>query len=341
MKARVALSRRGVWLGLPFAHDPGRLRGLLEDLAAELDAAPKDAEVTVREGRVVLVAPSRPGQTLDVAATAGRIVAALDARRSEVEAVIAVAPPGFTTEEARELRGLLASYTTRMAVNANRTHNISLASSFVRGVLLPPGAVFSYNKVVGPRTIERGFREAPVLVDDELVPGDGGGICQVSSTLFNVALLADFKILTRVNHSRPVAYLPAGRDATVVYGQLDLLFRNTTNSHVLLWTEVSGRRLTISAYGTPADGTEVAVEVANRQEIPAPPETVTKQDPTLDAGKTLVREPQAGLRVKTYRVVRVGGEVVRRELIGTSYYRPVRRTIKVGTKVAGAPEPHP
>jgi uncharacterized protein YabE (DUF348 family) len=110
---------------------------------------------------------------------------------------------------------------------------------------------------------------------------------------------------------------------------------------VLLWTEVSGRRLTISAYGTPADGTDVAVEVTNRQEIPAPPETVTKQDPTLEAGTTVVREPQAGLRVKTYRVVRVGGEVVRRELIGTSYYRPVRRTVKVGTKVAGAPEPHP
>jgi vancomycin resistance protein YoaR len=180
-----------------------------------------------------------------------------------------------------------------------------------------------------------------VLVDDELVPGDGGGICQVSSTLFNVALLADFKILTRVNHSRPVAYLPAGRDATVVYGQLDLLFRNTTGSHVLLWTEIDGRRLTISAFGTPAEDVEVAVEVTNRVSIPASDETVTKKDPALEAGKTVVREAQPGLRVKTYRVVRVGGEVVRRELIGSSYYRPVRRTIKVGTKVAGASEPRP
>lgn len=341
IRRRMDLSRHGLSLPLPFAHDARRLHGLLEDLAGELDAAPTDAAVTVRDGRVVLVRRSRSGQTLDVEATAARIGAALNAGLPQVEAVVAVVTPELTTEEARELGTLLASYTTRMAANVNRTHNISLASSFVRGLILPPGGVFSYNKVVGPRTLERGFREAPVLVDDELVPGDGGGICQVSSTLFNVALLADFKILTRVNHSRPVAYLPAGRDATVVYGQLDLLFRNTTGSHVLLWTEIEGRRLTISAYGTPAEDAEVAIEVTNPVAIPAPDSTVTKKDPALDAGKTVVREAQPGLRVKTYRVVRIGGEVVRRELIGTSYYRPVRRTIKVGTKVAGGSEPRP
>jgi vancomycin resistance protein YoaR len=341
IRRRMTLSRQGLSLPLPFGHDTGRLLRLLGELARELDAAPKEAAVAVRDGRVVLEHTSRPGQTLNVEATAARVVAALNAGLPQVEAVVAVVQPQFTTEEAGELRTLLASFTTRMAANVNRTHNISLASSFVRGLILPPNGVFSYNKVVGPRTIERGFREAPVLVDDELVPGDGGGICQVSSTLFNVALLADFKILTRVNHSRPVAYLPAGRDATVVYGQLDLLFRNTTGSHVLLWTEIDGRRLTISAFGTPAEDAEVAVEVTNRVSIPASDETVTKKDPALEAGKTVVREAQPGLRVKTYRVVRVGGEVVRRELIGSSYYRPVRRTIKVGTKVAGASEPRP
>lgn len=338
-RARVALARRGVHLPLRFDHDTKRLHRLLTDLASELDARPRDAEVTVRSGAVVLVARSRSGQTLDVEATRARVVAALEAGVPQIEAVVRIVAPEFTTEEAGDLRVLLASYTTRMAANPNRTHNIALASGFVHGVILPPDGVFSYNKTVGPRTLERGFKEAPVLVDDELVPGDGGGICQVSSTLFNVALLADFKILSRTNHSRPVAYLPAGRDATVVYAALDLLFRNTTGRHVLLWTEVRDSRLTISAFGTPAETKEIVILIEDREVIPPPSGTVTKHDPELAAGTVVTREAQPGLRVKTYRVVKVGGEVARREYIGTSYYRPVPRTIKVGTKRLGAAEP--
>jgi vancomycin resistance protein YoaR len=340
-RSRIGVAWRGADLPLRFDHDPKQLHRLLAGLASELDATPQSAQVTVREGAAILVAPSRPGQSLDVEATAARVLTALDARAPRIDAAVSVVEPEFTTEEARDLRALLATYTTKMAANPNRTHNISLASGFVRGTILEPDGVFSYNKVVGPRTLERGFKEAPVLVDDELVPGDGGGICQVSSTLFNVALLADFKILTRTNHSRPVAYLPAGRDATVVYGALDLLFRNTTGRHVLLWTEVRGNRLTISAYGTPPEGTEVLIEVADRREIPPPEGTVTKEDPELPAGTVVTRDAQPGLRVKTYRVVKVGGVVVRREYIGGSYYRPVPRTIKVGTKRLDASQPRP
>lgn len=340
-RSRVTLAWRGTDIPLRFEHDTKKLHDLLTSLAAQLDALPQSAQVTVREGAVVRVAPSRLGQSLDIQATADRVLATVAARAARVDAVVAVVEPEFTTEEAADLRELLATYTTKMAANPNRTHNIALASSFVRGTILPPDGVFSYNKVVGPRTLERGFKEAPVLVDDELVPGDGGGICQVSSTLFNVALLADFKILTRTNHSRPVAYLPAGRDATVVYGALDLLFRNTTGRHVLLWTEVRGNRLTISAFGTPPEGAEVLIEVGDRRAVPPPEGTVTKEDPQLPAGEVVTREAQSGLRVNTYRIVKVGGAVVRREYIGSSYYRPVRRTIKVGTKRLDAAEPRP
>jgi len=341
VRSRAVLARRGAHLPLSFATDGTKLHDLLTGFASELDAAPRDAQVTVQGGAVVLVTPSRPGQTLDVEATAARMVAAMQAHMPQVEAVVTIVPAQFTTAEAGELRTRLATYSTRMAANPNRTHNITLASGFVRGVLLPPDGVFSYNEAVGPRTLERGFKEAPVLVDDELVPGDGGGICQVSSTLFNVALLADFKILSRTNHSRPVAYLPAGRDATVVYAALDLQFRNTTGRHVLLWVDITGSRLSISAFGTPAEEKEVSIEVADRKEIPPPQGTVTKRDPALSAGTVVTREAQAGLRVRTYRVVKVGGVVARREYIGTSYYRPVPRTIKVGTKRLDAAQPRP
>src|SRR3989304_4736262 len=117
-----------------------------------------------------------------------------------------------------------------------------------------PGGVLSYNEAGGPRPPELGYLPAPVLLNNILVPGDGGGVCQVSSTLFNVALLADLAVLEGRNPPRPGAHLPIGRDATVVYGGQDLRFQNTTSGPLLLWSTVRGRRLTITLYG-PAQGT--------------------------------------------------------------------------------------
>jgi len=310
------------------------LRRLIIGLAGEIAPEPRDAQVTVEAGAVVIVQPGRPGRTLDVEATVRQIAAAMAAGASDTDAVVTVAEPAFTTADAQELRAPLAEFTTTIAGDANRLHNVTLAASFLRGRLLAPDEVLSYNQTVGPRTVERGFREAPVLIDDELVAGDGGGVCQVSSTLFNVALLADFEVLSRANHSRPVAYLPLGRDATVVYDQLDLRLRNTSGRHVLLWAEVHGRRLTVTAYGTPEAGKAVEVVVTDLQELAPPEGTVTKHDPKLDEGTVVAQDAQPGYRVKTWRVVAVHGTEVRRDFIGRSVYRAVPRTIRIGTRRA-------
>jgi len=312
--------------------DRRALRRLVAGLAAELAPRPQDARVTVERGVVVIVQPGRPGLTLDVEATVREIAWAIGSGAGEAEAVVAVADPDFTTAEARELRAPLARYSTLVAGDANRMHNVALAAGAIRGQILAPGETFSYNAAVGPRTAERGFREAPVLIDDELVPGDGGGVCQVSSTLFNVALLADFAIESRASHSRPVAYLPMGRDATVVYGQVDLRFRNTSGGHVLLWAELVGRQLTITAFGTPEEGKEVEVVVTDRHVLAPPKGTVRKYDARLDAGTVVAHDAQPGYRLTTWRIVTVDGRVVRRDVIGQSVYRPVPHTIRIGTR---------
>lgn len=330
--ARLELLRHPVNVDIRYSWDRAAATSVLAPLVSKLDATPQDAEVTVRDGHVVLTRPSRDGRALDLQVSAARIREALDAGADEVEAVVEVTPPQFTTENARDLQAPLTSYTTKIAGVENRLFNITLAASFIRGTILAPGEVFSYNRVVGPRTTARGFKEAPVLIDDELVPGDGGGVCQVSSTLFNVALLADLEIVSRANHSRPVAYLPVGRDATVNYGALDLQFKNTTGHYLMLWARVVGRHLTFIAYGTPTPGKTVTIVVSEQEVIPPPDGTVTKQDPELEEGKVVTREAQPGYKVRTYRVVSVNGEVVRRDLVTTSFYRPVARTIKIGIK---------
>ncbi len=331
-KTRLLLVWAPIDIAVPYTKDEGVLEAALTNLAQRLPQRARDAEVAVLEGRVVVVTPSQVGQGLDVQATRERIDKALEANAEVVDAVVHLAAPRFTTEDAQTMGGPIASYTTKLAPIPNRTHNIALAAAAIRGWVLVPGQDFSYNRSLGPTTPQRGFLEAPIILNDELVPGEGGGVCQVSSTLFNVALLADLQVLGRVNHSRPVAYLPLGRDATTDGANIDLRFRNTSGHFVVLWASVDGQTLTVTAYGTPVPGREVSIVVTDREEIVPPEGTVMKEDPELDAGQVVTREAQVGYRAKTYRLVKVDGQLIRSELVGISYYRPLPRTVKVGTK---------
>lgn len=329
--------RTGIDVPLRFTQNDGRIRSYLAALASTIVAEPRDAQVTVIEDAVVVTQPSMDGRVLDVKTTAIRIRDAVARGDTVVEAAVSVKRPRLTTEAAAAITTRLGGYATRFVNIHNRNHNIALAAGKLRGVVILPGEVFSFNGSVGPRTPKEGYLPAPVLLNNILVPGDGGGVCQVSSTLFNVALLADLPIVERSNHSRPVAYLPIGRDATVVYGALDLRFRNTTSSPLLLWSSVRGLRLSIAVYGAAEAAHQVSIVVTDRRVIPPPEGTVTRKDPELIAGTTVVDPPKPGYRVQTYRVVHDAGVEVKREFIGRSRYQPLARTIRVGTKPVSGP----
>src|SRR5439155_24386156 len=161
-----------------------------------------------------------------------------------------VAPTVNTTHRGG-INTRLATYSTALGgSSSNRRHNIRVACQAIDGTVLLPGDVFSYNNVVGPRSERAGFRTAPVIIRGELVPGTGGGICQVSSTLYNAALLADLKIVRRSHHQFPVHYVPPGRDATVAYGSLDLRFANSLSEPIALDVKSSGSRVIVHVFGT-------------------------------------------------------------------------------------------
>ncbi|HHV63216.1 MAG TPA: VanW family protein [Firmicutes bacterium] len=143
---------------------------------------------------------------------------------------------------------VVASFSTVLKEGElTRNGNIRLAAEAIDGTRLAPGAVFSFDAIVGPRIREKGYQAAKVIVEGAAAPGIGGGICQVSTTLYNVALLAGMEILERHHHSRPVDYVPLGRDATVAEGSLDLKFRNPTGETIILRAHVGGNRLLIEA----------------------------------------------------------------------------------------------
>ncbi|AFL99105.1 putative vancomycin resistance protein [Desulfitobacterium dehalogenans ATCC 51507] len=143
----------------------------------------------------------------------------------------------------------LAEFSTRFNVNeVNRTENIRLATEAINGTRIAPGEIFSFNETVGERTIAAGYKEAVVIEGNSFIPGIGGGICQVSSTLFNATNLAHLEIVERHHHSLPVGYVPPGQDATVFYSVLDFKFKNTTKEDIILRTLVEGGTLTIKIY---------------------------------------------------------------------------------------------
>ena len=202
---------------------------------------------------------------------------------------------------------ILGSCATVLSENENRTKNIERASNKLHRRVVAPGKRFSFNRSVGNRTARRGYLPAPVLFQDKRSIQIGGGICQVSSTLYNAVLLAGLEVTERHRHSSPITYLPIGLDATVVYGYRDLKFKNPNPFPVLISTSISEETLTISILGSEKLPYEVALETQ-----------VTEIESPFPG-----RFTEAGVEVLRYRLKRRGGVVLEREYLGRDYYHPV------------------
>lgn len=221
----------------------------------------------------------------------------------------------------------------------NRTKNVALAARLVNDTVIMPGHRFSYNGVVGKRTYERGFVDATVYTGEGTEEGIGGGICQVSSTLYCAQLRADLKTVSRTNHSYTVVYVPHGQDATVVYGAIDYIFENSTNYPIKIVANANGGYLNVKILGTKADKS-VKVDVVSVTETTYAIGEVQKEAPELPAGTTQVKQNgQTGARVSTYKVYYKNGIEQKREFVDKSNYKPMNKIVLVGTGEVVEPEP--
>ena len=228
---------------------------------------------------------------------------------------------------------LLSTFTTKYdRTNTNRTTNLQLAINKINGVVLLPGEEFSYNKVVGERTIAAGYREAKVYSNGEVVDGLGGGICQISSTLYNTALLANLEITQRRNHQFVTSYLPAGRDATVVYGAQDFKFRNNRNYPVKIEASLNSGIAKISLYGVKEE-TEYSVTFETKTISAIPYKTKYIEDSSLEAGTEKVQQKGTnGLITETYKILSANGVIVSKTLLSKDTYNAMQRIVLKGTK---------
>jgi vancomycin resistance protein YoaR len=327
---------RALKIGGPYADR--YFRRLQRTIAKPARSA--DFEVTAA-GKIKVV-PHVNGRTLDVRKTSRALLAAALAptaagRLAEVE-IVSKVPPRTTAEaKAMGVTGLVGGYTTIYGGIANRIHNVQLVARLIDRTLIPPGAQFSFNRTTGERTPEKGFLEAPVIINGELQTALGGGVCQVSTTVFNAAYEAGLPIDTRTNHALYISHYPQGRDATVNYPDIDLRFRNDTKKWLLLRTFVGSSSLTVNLYGTPA-GRRVESETGPLVVTgPAPVKRVS--DPTLEKGKTVIDQPGSPSRSTSVRrkVFSPSGKLLY-DATWYSSYRGDYQVVRVGTK---EPKPKP
>lgn len=225
----------------------------------------------------------------------------------------------------------ISEFPTRYdATNINRTQNLSLATGKINGTVLMPGETFSYNQVVGKRTIDAGYKDAKIYENGKVVDGLAGGICQVSSTLYNAVLLANLEIVERTNHSFTTSYVKAGRDATVVYGVKDFQFKNNRNYPIKIEGSVGSGILTFKIHGIKEE-TEYEVKIVPYTTGTIPYTTQTITDTSLQPGETVIEQSgHAGCKVTTYKQLWLNGTMVSNELLSNDTYNAMQTIIRVG-----------
>ena len=289
---------------------------------------PRPARVTIRKGLVVQE-PEVTETQIDAKAWPTAVLAAMKGN-GVIELPLIQGPKRLDDATVSQITDVMASFSTRFPKKQwNRNANIKLASSKLDGVILLPGEKLSFNGTVGKRTIERGFKLAGVYKNGRHDTGIGGGICQVSTTLYNACIFSNVKIVHRSNHSMPVAYVPLGRDATVDYGNLDLIIQNDKPFPIAVSSAFEPGKLTFRILGKKDPGMTVKLVQEGGKSWDMGTKVI--QDPKLPAGsREVVEKGSWGHSITTYRLIYKNGVLVDKQLLNRSYYGGGEKIIAVG-----------
>ncbi len=321
------------------ALDPTEVEKYLQSIADKVDQSAQDARFDFDGNRVQEFRPSQEGRKLNKEKTLALITQAIQSpSATTIDLPVEVAQPTISAASINNfgIEQLLGTGISHFAGSIpNRAYNVGLAASRIHGVLVAPGETFSWNKTVGDISAATGYKQAYVIKSGRTVLDDGGGVCQVSSTLFRAVLNSGLPIVERTAHAYRVGYYEQGSapglDATIFYPSVDFKFKNDTANYILIQSRVEGASLTIDFYGKP-DGRQVTVTTPVINNVtPAPPE-LRQDDPTLPKGEVKqVDFAAAGANVSFKRTVTKDNQIILNETF-RSNYRPWQAIFLVGTK---------
>ena len=313
--------------------DPAALRRGIGAALASIETAPRDADFTVNGTRVSVV-PSVTGRQVDLTRV-GRQIA--DGTR-HIRAALAEVTPAHDTAwaEGLHITGLVSTYTTEHPCCAPRVTNIHVAAAALNGAIVEPGQTFSLNQRLGPRTLEKGYVTAPQIAANlDYEDSVGGGVSQVSTTLFNAVFFGGYQDVTHTVHALYISRYPMGREATLNYPSIDNRFRNDTRNGVLIRTAVSGTSVTVSLYGN-NEGRSVRAEGPNVLET-TPITVEYTPDPALPAGVEQELSPgHIGYVVENFRIIRYADGTERRQRFVERYQMAPRKVARGGGAPTGS-----
>ncbi len=281
--------------------------GMIEPTPLDLEAiisgyylAPQDAAFDPKTFEII---DGKDGYGINIEAAQKQLSEA--AYGSTVEIPFAAIPPEVTAQSLSETlyRDTLATYTAENDSDSDRDVNLRLACEAINGKVLMPGDSFSYNDALGQRTAAKGYRPGRSYSGNETVETIGGGICQVSSSLYYCALLSDLEIIMRESHGFVTSYMPLGMDATVSWGLLDFRFKNTTDYPIRIEAVADGGKTTVTLIGTDTKDyyMEMEYEVLNTYDYAITYQTMSADNPDGLRNGDYIVEPYVGYDVKTYR----------------------------------------
>ncbi|SHK47103.1 VanW family protein [Desulforamulus aeronauticus] len=321
-------------INLSITIDKSQITSMLTPIAQAIERPAIDAKFFVDDHGQIVILPDQTGLIVNSKQIETDLMQ-MDLSQPELQIPLSIneikATKTLADIESMGINGKLGEFTTSFdEKNSNRTTNIRIAAGKINGTILSPGQEFSFNKIVGERSQQAGYLPAAVVVANKFEEGLGGGICQVSTTLYNSILLANLSPVERHNHSLAISYVPLGRDAAVAWDQLDFKFKNPLPCHVYLRTVVAKNHITVQVYGDAALKKNITIRSWVTETIEA--DHVLKEiDPTLQPGEEVVVSPAyTGFRAKAERIIKENGAVASKEPLSDSYYRPGPKVIKVG-----------
>lgn len=315
---------------LKYTINEEALRRELEKVALEVDVKEKNAEIQIQNDQITVTAEVN-GKRINIDKTLELVKESIKyAKHDNIELVTEVAVPKVTKDKLRTVDTLLGEYSTTFNSGVQgRSHNVRLGTEAINNVILEPQEIISFNDQTGERSAGNGYKNAPVIVNGEMMEGLGGGVCQVSSTLFNAGALSGLKIVERRNHSIPSSYVALGRDAVVDYGNLDLKMQNNFQNPVYISAAVDGNKINIKVYGNKADkADEVKLFAVVHGSIP-------RKTKTVKSGKAT--NGRDGIKATTYRVVMKNGNE-EKEVLSSNYYPAKTRVVVEQAQVAAKPK---
>ena len=312
-----------IQLTLKPSFDEAKVKDYIASLLKTFYKAPVDAKME-RRNRAFNITPGAYGYTADIQSALTQVIALISKdEEGTIKVPLLPVAPTYTSEKLEILQTPLASfYTDYNNADLKRNTNLELASRNINTVLMP-NEKFMFSKQLEPITAEAGYKSSKVIVDGNFEEGIGGGICQVSSTLYNALLLTDIDIYMRRNHSLPVSYTPLGRDATYATDSVDFQFINNTGYPLYVESYCENNKIYVNLYGHPSfkptyDAKFESVTV----ETIAPPPTRYEEDPTLAPGTEVQKSSsKVGHKVVLYKLFYENGQLVKKEQINTSVYK--------------------